>query len=175
MTDYIRTYTGCMFPVRPRAEKVSILDIAHGLALNCRWCGQSRWRYSVAAHSIYVSRLVPDQCKMEALLHDASEAYMADVPAPFKAMLPDYRKLESELQLAIASHFGLTYPWPREVHRADAAALYAERRALFAAFDPRDVPKAVRKLNWDFDFWCGLKESELQREFLLAFHRYENL
>ena len=87
---YLSTYTGKKFyPYDPRPEQICIEDIAHGLSMLCRFAGQCRFFFSVAEHSIAVAHLLPANLKLFGLLHDASEAYLADLPRPVKAGLPD--------------------------------------------------------------------------------------
>lgn len=101
------TYSGKMLDLSDiRPEAIDIKDIAHALSQLCRFSGQCRSFYSVAEHSIRVCGLVPDEHKLAALLHDASEAYLGDVIAPIKQMLPAYKKLEDELMAVIANKFG---------------------------------------------------------------------
>jgi hypothetical protein len=58
---------------------------------------------------------------LEVLLHDATEAYMHDLPTPLKRHLPDYMELEKRFfRDAIAPCFGLTLEHGdlvREVHQ----------------------------------------------------------
>lgn len=91
------------------AEDVKIEDIAHALSHVCRFGGHSSRHYSVAEHSLLVAEMVPDDMKLAALLHDASEAYISDIVSPVKRMLPDYRKLENQIELAIDEKFGLNW------------------------------------------------------------------
>jgi len=84
---YLSTFTGKkFFPFAPHPHQIDIRDIAHGLSLLCRFSGQCPYFFSVAEHSIYVA----DNLKLEGLLHDASEAYLADLPRPVKIGLPEY-------------------------------------------------------------------------------------
>ena len=93
---YLSTYTGKKFyPYDPRPEQICIEDIAHGLSMLCRFAGQCRFFFSVAEHSIAVAHLLPANLKLFGLLHDASEAYLADLPRPVKAGLPEYRAIET--------------------------------------------------------------------------------
>lgn len=86
--DWIATYTGRKFWVMdPRMEEVHIHDIAHGLALTCRFGGQCHEYYSVAQHSVLVSQNVEPEFALLALLHDAAEAYVGDVVNPLKREL----------------------------------------------------------------------------------------
>lgn len=63
--------------------------------------------YSVAEHSYWVSTLVPPQFALEALLHDATEAYLVDLPKPVKDMLPSYKSLETLVHEQVAKKFGI--------------------------------------------------------------------
>lgn len=103
MGDYITTYGGThFFPLEPEAEKIHITDIAHALSLICRGNGHVKTFFSVGQHCIncaleaeargYSPRLV-----LACLLHDASGAYLSDVPRPFKKSMPQYRELEQRL------------------------------------------------------------------------------
>jgi uncharacterized protein len=114
----------------PELHKFEIDVIAHALSNICRYTGHSRKFYSVAEHSVIVSRLVPAKYALEGLLHDASEAYTGDVSSPLKALLPGYRKIEDRVQEAISVYFGLRFPFPEEVHLADKQAYRAERETV---------------------------------------------
>lgn len=72
-SDWIATFTGgVFFPLAPRVEDVRISDIAHALSMLCRFAGHTRGFYSVAQHSVLVSRLCSQQDALWGLLHDAS-------------------------------------------------------------------------------------------------------
>lgn len=130
----IRTYTGRAFePLNPDPDAIVIEDIAHALANNCRFTGHVNWHYSVAQHCVYVSEIVPDEYALTGLLHDASEAYLSDVARPIKQQ-PEfgdvYLRYEAGIEEAIASRFGIVYPYPSEVKDADNALLVTEARDL---------------------------------------------
>ena len=121
--------------LNPAPDAIHILDIAHGLALQCRFAGQIPEFYSVAQHSVMVSRLVPREDALWGLLHDASEAYISDLPAPLKATprLTGYRMVEAGLMNAALKRFGLAGQYcdmPRSVRHADKIALATEFRDL---------------------------------------------
>lgn len=131
--DWILTQSGVRFyPIDPRPDEVRLEDIAHALAMECRFGGQCRTFYSVADHSVRVSHIVPPADALWGLLHDASEAYLKDLPKPLK-MLPQfafYREAEQRLQNTIAESFGLSLTCPGTVHQADLTMLATEARDL---------------------------------------------
>ncbi|MGI1228864.1 HD family hydrolase, partial [Raoultella ornithinolytica] len=65
---------------------------------------------------------------LEALLHDAAEAYLQDIPAPLKRLLPDYRAIEDRVDAAIRQKFGLPAEQHQTVKYADLVMLASERR-----------------------------------------------
>lgn len=125
--DWMQTYTGLQFwPLDPREDEVDIRDIAHSLSMQCRYGGHSLRFYSVAEHSVHMARMVSPENALWALLHDAAEAYLADVPRPLKRHLPGYKEAENQVMRAICDHFGLPHEMPAEVHKADERILSDE-------------------------------------------------
>lgn len=128
---YISTYLGNRFyPQDPARSQIDIEDIAHGLAYTCRFNGQTRTFYSVAQHSLIVSDLVTEELKLDALLHDASEAYLGDVVKPLKALLTEYKIIEKQTSDVIAQTFGLIGCCHPAIKQADLIALATEKRDL---------------------------------------------
>lgn len=119
----------------PSATDFDIGLIAHALSNICRYGGHSRKFYSVAEHSVLVSRVVPDDLALVGLLHDASEAFVGDMPSPLKKMCQSYRTIENRVQEAIANQFNLPYPFPHDVHVADKRVYLAERKQITDAED----------------------------------------
>ena len=133
---HLQTFTGRQVaPLAPKASDIVIEDIAHALSHLCRFGGHVRTFYSVAQHSVLVSRALPRELALWGLLHDGSEAYLVDLPTPVKSAGPltGYRAIEALLQRTIYQAFGLAGDEPVEVHHADQALLVLEARALFAA------------------------------------------
>jgi hypothetical protein len=130
----IQTWSGRSFdPFNPDPEVVCIEDIAHALANLCRFGGHCKRFYSVAQHSVLVSETVKDaSLRMEALLHDASEAYLVDLPGGLKHQLPEYLKLEEIWIQAIADHFQrpLLVTHSKTIKEADNILLVTEKRDL---------------------------------------------
>ncbi len=127
---FMHTYSGKkFFPLDPRPHEIFILDIAHALAHQCRFNGHTTKFYSVAEHSWHCSYLVPEEFAMEALMHDAAEAYVGDIIRPLK-LIPDiksvYGPIEEAVERAVAKRFDLVYPWPAWVKKADEMMVTAE-------------------------------------------------
>lgn len=133
--SWILTSTGKHFDFAdPQPEQIDIIDIANGLSKQCRFSGQCREFYSVAQHSVLVSKLVvgPLELALEGLLHDAAEAYCQDIPSPLKELLPDYNSVEKRVQKIINAKFGIEHHPQRSypVFQADLQLLATERRDL---------------------------------------------
>lgn len=136
-----QTFTGRYFwPLDPRADEVCIEDIAHHLANLCRFGGATRAFYSVAEHCVRVSRACDPADALWGLLHDASEAYLVDVPHPIKAHLAGYGALEAGVMRAVCARFGLPPDEPESVAQADAVLLHTEARDLM----PRPLTQCRR-------------------------------
>lgn len=132
----IQTYTGHAFDVlNPDPSSIYIEDIAHALSNVCRYTGHTRKFYSVAQHSVIVSEVVPTWAAFIGLMHDATEAYIADLARPVKrieGLGEAYRQVEERLHLAITTRFGIHPVIPPVVHRVDSEVLLAEVRDLMA-------------------------------------------
>ena len=144
--DWIQTFSGKVYwPIDPHEDDVEIIDIAHALSMVCRYSGHCSQFYSVAEHSWHVSYLVPREYALQGLLHDAAEAYLADVARPVKPYLVNYREIESANWRVIARKFGVPEEMHREVHEADTAMLFCEAKQLLGP-PPRpwgdEIPQA---------------------------------
>jgi len=136
MSSSILTSTGKWFDIlKPSPSMIELQDIASALSKLCRFGGHCSQFYSVAEHSILASermsqRYGNSQILMRwALLHDASEAYVVDIPRPAKRQLVDYIRIEETIQRAVAERFDLPWPMPEEVHEIDNDILSLELRA----------------------------------------------
>lgn len=128
---FIQVYSGGKFwPLDPKQEEVDIDDIAHALSLQCRFSGHTEFHYSVAQHSIYVSLFCNPEHALEGLLHDASEAYLVDVPRPVKSEFPNYLEIEKNIMRVISEKYKLKYPLPEDVVLADNQMLWVEKEKV---------------------------------------------
>jgi hypothetical protein len=110
----------------PQPDTLHIEDIAHALSQMPRFGGHLPVHYSVAQHSIWVADAVPQPFKLAALMHDASEAYLMDMPRPLKVLLPAYKGIEQRFMAAIATKYGFDPDMHPLVKAADEAALHRE-------------------------------------------------
>lgn len=169
-TPFIETFTGEAFtPLSPAMSSIWIEDIAHALSNQCRFSGHVREFYSVAEHCVRVSRLLEawgedEDVQLWGLLHDASEAYLVDIPKPLKESEfgESYRRSENLLMRAICMRFGLATTEPLAVKTADMAMLNTEARDLMPykpahwkelkvpALDERIVPWAPKEAEKRF-------------------------
>jgi hypothetical protein len=192
---WVQTYTGRAFDLLdPKPEQIDPLDIAHALSQLCRFTGHVRSFYSVAQHSCLVAEIAQDLCVMQlntpapevlalqALLHDAPEAYIGDVSTPLKralrgeGQLSEYDVIEARIAGVIAERFfdvsdGRASAWALSmIKRADMIALATEHAALFDGPPPRpwgfDLPQP-----WPYKIepWAPAKA---QVQFLQAFGFY---
>lgn len=123
----LMTANDFMDPLRPEIDRISLKDISTGLSNACRWGNQCPKFYSVAEHSVCVAQRVPQRHRLCALLHDAAEAYLGDVPAPYRddviimidGIATPYAVAESRLRDLIFARYGLGSGIPDEVDAAD--------------------------------------------------------
>lgn len=144
--EFIRLCNGKRFyPLAPRPEEVDIAVVAHALGLQCRWTGHVRHHYSVAQHSVLVSRCCDPADALWGLLHDAPEAYICDVSRPVKRTpaFAEYRDIEARIMRAVCDRFGLPREEPDSVRVADVRLLLTEARDLLPSLeDYVDEPHA---------------------------------
>lgn len=164
--NWMQTFTGRQFwPLDPRADEVFIEDIAHALSLACRFGGHCERFYSVAEHSYLASYIVPPEDALVALLHDASEAYVVDIPRPLKPYLAGYKDIETRVWLAIAERFGVSPDMPASVKIADNAMLLAEAEQIMK---PHPAPWSVPGEAANVAIY-GMRPAEAEHKFLARF------
>lgn len=156
MEPFIETFSGHTFsPLEPDWTDIRIEDIAHALANQGRFTGHSRFRYSVAEHSVRVSEAIEKNTELGyvvqlwGLLHDASEAYLVDLPTPLKLtkeLGEPYKAAEKRLMAAVCLRFSLPVAEPFAVRLFDARLLATEVRDL---------------MHGDRPYWSKIKERPL--------------
>ena len=159
MADYINTYSKINFaPLEPKCEDILIDDIAHSLSLMCRANGHFKEFYSVGQHSIYcceeaIERGYSNTVALACLLHDASEAYLADITRPVKKNLQKYLEIEDVLQNTIYEKYigrSLTEEEQELISLIDDSMLYNE----FMHYMNKELPTKDKVLvsNPEFKF-----------------------
>lgn len=168
--DFIPTVSGKRFYYRdPKADQIELEDIAHGLSLHPRYGGQTENFFSVARHSILVSRELEEKgysgkIQIYGLLHDAPEAYLGDVPAPLKKNLDNLRSIEDEILDAVWEAFDIDKPgddeW-KKVKEADNTLLHYEAPQLVS------LDGWTRDVDRDYSLKSGFSKD--REEFLSRF------
>lgn len=147
MKKLLTTYSGLKLdPGNIKPEDINIYDIAAGLSAMPRFAGQTRHVFTVASHSIILSTLVPKEYALVALLHDSSEAYIADLPSMVKALLPDYQRLEASIMDSVASAFKITKDQLEYIKSYDKQVAEIERQVLFGLVLERDYTPVMRQI-----------------------------
>jgi hypothetical protein len=158
---YLQTVSGrWVNPLDPDPAQLDAGDIARALANLCRFGGHSRVFYSVAQHCVIVSRVVEErggdvEDVFAALMHDAGEAYLGDMPHPLKhrsALGAAFRDAEARLEQAIRDRFRVKANVP-EVKNVDRALLAAERRAFSAEVWHWPELEGVEPLDVELTAW----------------------
>jgi hypothetical protein len=160
---WIQTYSGRRFnPTKPNPDAIVIQDIAHSLSMQCRFTGHTKKFYSVAQHSVLVSHICNDEDALWGLLHDASEAYLIDVPRPLKqsGKFNAYLEFEAKMQEAICKRFGLPYKEPPSVKRADTKLLATEARDLMSPLHSDWIQRAT-PLPFTIEAWDQQKAKDM--------------
>ena len=174
MADHITTYTGRhMVPTDPHPEDFFIEDIAHALSLLCRGNGHVQTFFSVGQHCIACAkeaeaRGLSDRLALAALLHDASECYLSDVPRPFKQTQPAYQELENKIISIIFTKFlgsDLTPEENEKLRAIDDDLLWYDLTALLGEKQSSPPPQ----LHIDFSHEMQPFE-EVEREYLELYY-----
>lgn len=140
--DWSQCWSGKRFyPLDPRPEDVTLFDIAQSLATISRYNGHCGF-YSVAEHSVLVSRMVPPEDALHGLLHDASEAYTGDLTRPMKRNLKgsSFFEIEEQISKLIYRKAGISEELPESVKLADSQICIIEREDLHPRADEWDLP-----------------------------------
>lgn len=162
---------GTIEPLNPDPDDINIVDIAHALSNLCRWTGHVKKFCSVAEHCVHVSKMVPMEERLAALLHDASEAYLADLARPIKqapGLGEKYLEVEFKLEQVIATKFNLAPPpMSANIKAADNGMLFREAEILIPHLG-KFMPKPDKGTP---HVQCWLP-AEAEQRFLEAFEKY---
>ena len=178
---WMETYVGLQFHFSdPPDRDIHIVDIAHALSMLCRYNGHTHKFYSVAEHccliSDYVLRAlesaegthhVNSHIALTALLHDAAEAYIGDMCRPVKVTLPDFKAMETVIDLAMARKFGTICPFPPIIKECDNRILRDEREQVMSDSGHEWGTDALEPLGVDIACWSP---ERAKGEFLGRFH-----
>lgn len=181
-------------PLDVPVEQIDIRDIAHHLSLINRFNGATRRPISVAFHSLWVANLVPDRFKLQALLHDGSEAYIGDITKWLKQTetFEGYRAVEKVLQSRVFQRFGVILDEPdkemddivraadKMMVRIEAWWSWGEEMPLFTRQDypvPSEqellpIMGTSRSKGWGADDQLFALPTIIEHKFLDAFREY---
>ena len=183
---WIETFTGKRVnPMHLDEELIDINDIAHSLALQCRFVGHCLMFYSIAEHSILVADTVAkirlsyvgtkenaNKTLLAALLHDAAEAYLGDIARPIKHHSAFKQVVEIEKQILgkIMLKYNCTGADWQLIKKADNIMLATEAKYMMADsgkgwYLPEPaLPGGIRSLQ--------LIETDTETAFLAMFEKY---
>lgn len=152
-----------------------IEDVAASLAKINRFAGATRVPYSVAQHSVHVSKLVKRmggswKDSLAGLMHDAEEIAVGDIPTPSKAFIGVDSGRIGLIQACIEeSLFGHVLGSDEIVRHADLVALATEKRDLLSKCErpwalelPAPDRARIKPLGWR-----GAQRLFLERYYML--------
>lgn len=151
---------------------VYLEDIAQGLSNTCRYSGQCNRFYSVAEHSVLVSKMIEHvlpanhpllaALMIAGLMHDSPEAYLGDMTTPLKILCPGYKIIEKRLEDAIQKAFGVDVGFSHPiVKECDLRMYWRERSVLMPVeeeLEPSDLDEILKVR--------GMSPEEAKRSFL---------
>lgn len=178
MGNYITTYGGThFFPTEPDMKDFHITDAAHALSLICRGNGHVKTFFSVGQHCIncaleaeargYSGRVV-----LACLLHDTSEAYMSDVPRPFKQYLKEYAVFEDKLLTLVYQKYLGTDVTEEEqmlIRQIDNEILAYDLFYLLGEGCREDLPKLSRTFSYEVRPF-----EEVEHEYMELFRKWSD-
>ena len=158
---FIEMSSGRLFYFLAEYPGFVVTEMAGGLSNQCRYTGQCKdgLFYSVAEHAVLVSEIM-EALKIgdpvEGLHHDDIEAVLNDVNGPAKAMLPDYKTLEADLERKHRRDLGLPLEKTAECKHADLIALMVEGRSLLVSRGESMIKGGIPAIYGDLaDMWIA--------------------
>lgn len=158
LSGCITTYGGTHFsPTNPDMNDFHISDAAHALSLICRGNGHVKQFFSVGQHCINCAleaeaRGYSKRVTLACLLHDASEAYMSDVPRPFKKYLKEYAVFEEKLLSLIYRKYldsDVTEEEQRLIKQIDNDILAYDLFYLLGEGNEENLPQMKRTFSYE--------------------------
>ena len=161
---WLQTYTGKKLSLfNPDESQISMVDISTHLSRLVRFNGATRSEgYTVAQHCVHVCDSLPEEYKLEGLLHDAVEAYTGDIPGPIKNYLgEDFKAIETRLDKLVRGIYNLPPQMSWRVKEEDLNWLWTEKEYLMA-FEPEPwpIPKLEPYTLGCFPVWDSSKAKE---------------
>ncbi len=146
---WIQTYSGKKANIFDfKEEDIDIVDIAHSLSLQCRFNGHVNWFYSVAQHSLMACYIIEvlmaePEPALQALLHDAGEAYIGDLPKPIKAngRFKVFSEIEDILMEVISKKFGINSKMSPKLEEVDIFCCLYEGKQLMPFIEDWELYK----------------------------------
>lgn len=135
----LMTYTGRVFDYNNiTKDSINIDDILLSLPRLNRFVGHSSRAYSVGEHSIYCALMAKElgyspREQFLTFIHDFTEPYVSDCPAPLKNMLPQFKEIEAQVEAVIYEYFGIEPPTEEEhikIKKVDLTMLAVEMKYL---------------------------------------------
>jgi uncharacterized protein len=175
---FIETYTGrAFYPLDPVADALSIIDIAHAIANQCRYSVHTAFHYSIAQHCCLLAAWLAENggsaldC-LQLLMHDAAEAYLVDVPRPVKQFMPEYRVWDAKVNDCIRKWMGWSdIPIPAFQDELDSRIIVDERAALMDKARRNDWGHKLAPVGVQINPWTPV---QAEKQFLMQYAAYSH-
>jgi len=164
--------------LNPDPSTILIEDIAAHLCRIQRYngivahCSDQPRGLSVGVHSLMVASYLPDNLKLQGLLHDATEAYMGDMVGPLKDIIPEFKEIENNLMRVIMRSFDLPFPLHPLVKEMDKLCLAAEMEHCLGWHDLATQITSEPLENFKYPEYTP---AEAEKAFLEAFGVYSEI
>lgn len=127
--------------------------------------------FTVAQHMMWVARMVKREDRIHALLHDAHEAYLSDIPKPLKESFPSLLEAADKIDVCIYQNLGIEMPdaaAKQRVHEADEYSAWIESRTLFSGIEQWNPGKRPPDdLEAAHDMFKELSRHEIYNPFII--------
>lgn len=161
--SYIVTYKGNHFNfTNPTPEMIDLKDIFRALPRLNRFVGHSKRAYSVGEHTflcLVMAELLGFTHREQLLVfvHDFTEAYVGDCPAPLKRLLPEFAEIEAKVEDVIYKAIGIEPPTEEEYQKIKGIDL------TMLAIEMRDLTEhEYESFIGDYTYVEMLNEEELK-------------